>query len=595
MSEHDPRDLVIVALSGVQRFITESRTTADAANASAITARLATEAALLLEEEGAELVIPFKADPSAASSRIAALTTAGQGPLLARAAADRVRSTWRRWITDLFGEPRDVPGFPEVMWSVAPAEVGGYAERWHAAQTVLASRKRLRAFDYPERTGTRPCAVSPRWPSEKAAPPGVPRHELASELSAAVWLKRRWHTMASSRSSPGTGLSPASPPSPESSPSKGFPSTASIASTPFRAQVLEHWSTPEVRDLVSELRKAARDVMGEERFRALEGAVPRLRRAKADPLEEWFVRGSGWWVIPETWNLDALAYEYATPDRPIDTNAVKRGLRAAEKLTEVIGAKPNPYYAVLAADLDGLGKRLSEFSEMPKHREISQRLRDLSQQHRRQIEQEHSGVTVYSGGDDLLAFLPAATALEAAQACRKAVGKNPTTLSTAVLFVHQGSPLHVAIARSRELLAEAKKVRGKNAVAVGYIAGSGAHSSTVRPWESEWVEDAVKELRVFKSRPGAPAEADGEGELSPRLINDLYSERAALAELATGSSRVRGVYMAEVTRLVLRHGGTEEQAQSLMRLGQSEHTEKSYAPVPLAAAQVALFLRRQTW
>src|SRR5699024_3614130 len=73
LSEHDPRDLVVIALAGVQRYITESRTTADAANASDIMARLAAEAATQLKDDGAELVIPSKVDPATAPNRIVAL------------------------------------------------------------------------------------------------------------------------------------------------------------------------------------------------------------------------------------------------------------------------------------------------------------------------------------------------------------------------------------------------------------------------------------------------------------------------------------------------------------------------------------------
>lgn len=578
MSEPDPSDLVVIALSGVQKFITESRTTADAANASDIMALLATAAANRLAEGGAELVIPAEAHPSSAPNRIVALTAGGKGEGLAAAAADRVRSEWREWTSLLFDEPRDVPGFPEVMWSVAPASTGGYAEQWKIAQTALAARKRLRAFDYPERTGTRPCAVSPRWPSEKSPPSGVPRHERGSELSAAVWLKRRWH---------------ATPRLP-STHSRGFPSTASIASTPFRDRVLDAWAAPGVSDRVAELRTAARKVMGESRFRALEGAVPCLDRAGLDELQQWFVRGAGWWVTPETWNIDTLTHEYGTPGDPVDAAAVRQGREAAEELAEAIGADANPYYAVLAADLDGLGKHLSAAPVTHQgHQRISLRLGDLSKAHRSRVHEDHSGVTVYSGGDDLMAFLPAATALEAAQACRAEVEEDPTTLSCAVIFAHQGSPLHTAIARSRELLAEAKKVPNKNAVAVGYITGSGSRSHTVRPWSSDWVEDALGTLRTFKPRTDGAAPAPGDSGLSPRLINDLYAERAALADLA--ESPHKKTYEAEVTRLVLRHGGSRQQARNLVNLGRSEHSETSHAPVPLAAARVAVFLRRQAW
>ncbi|MFW6638521.1 type III-B CRISPR-associated protein Cas10/Cmr2 [Nocardiopsis algeriensis] len=581
-------DLVVIALSGVQRYIEESRTTADAANASDIVARLAVEAAALLKrDDGTELVIPSEADPDAAPNRIVALAPAGRGVELARASAEVMRARWREWSALLFGEVRDTPGFPEIMWSVSPASDDGYARQWTEAQTTLAARKRLRAFDYPERTGTRPCAVSPRWPSEKSAPRGTPRHERRSELSAAVWLKRRWHTLSPSRKD-GTDTR-----------SKGFPSTVSIASAPFRAEVLRRWDAPGVRDLVVELRSTAREVMGEERSRMLESAVPALdRQVGGDELRQWFVHGAGWWVVPGTWNAETLTHEYRVtehqgePAAPVDPRTAARGKHAAEALAEAVGHRANPYYAVLTADLDGLGEHLSaDPLTHGRHQQVSRRLAKLSRAHRRSIQEGHSGVAVYSGGDDLMAFLPAATALEAAQACRKEVGDDPTTLSCAVVFAHQGFPLHEAISRARELLQEAKEVPHKNAVAVGYITGSGARSHTVRPWSSDWVDDALGTLRTFKPRAGE-APRSGEG-LSPRLINDLYSERTALARLADGAHN--NIYEGEVTRLVRRHGGSEQDARHLLNLGRSEHGGQAHAPVPLAASRVAVFLRRQAW
>ena len=578
MSEPDPRDLVVIALSGVQKFIIESHSTADAANASDIMARLASEAAAQLVGDGAELIIPAEPDPSAAPNRIVALAVEGHGADLARAAADRVRSQWRTYTARLFGRPRDVAGFPEIMWAVAPASVGDYAQQWKTAHTALAARKRLRAFDYPERTGTRPCSISPRWPSEQSPPPGVPPHERGSELSAAVWLKRRWHATPALRPTR----------------SRSFPSTASIASAPFRSRVLDAWTAPGVRDLVAELSTAARDVMGEDRFRVLEGAVPCLDRADREELQRWFVRGAGWWVTPDTWNTDTLTHEYGTLESPVDTDAVRRGRQAAEELARTVGANVNPYYAVLSADLDGLGAHLSEPPvTRTGHQSISRRLKTLSQAHRDRIQSDHSGVVVYSGGDDLLAFLPAATALEAAQTCREETDGDPTTLSCAVVFAHQGLPLHTVIARSRELLAAAKEVPNKNAVAVGYITHSGARSHTVRPWSSDWVADALGSLRAFKPRTAGAASTTGDNGLSPRLVNDLHAERESLADLAR--SPYKKTYEAEVTRLVLRHGGNAQQARSLMNLGRSEHSGDSHTPVPLAAAQVAVFLRRQAW
>ena len=59
-------DLVVVTLSGVQRFISESRATSDLSSTGEIVAPLASEAAIVYQNAGAEIVFPA-VDPSSAA------------------------------------------------------------------------------------------------------------------------------------------------------------------------------------------------------------------------------------------------------------------------------------------------------------------------------------------------------------------------------------------------------------------------------------------------------------------------------------------------------------------------------------------------
>ena len=58
-----PRDLLVVALSGVQQFISESRSTVDLAASSAIMAELAVTAADAFRRSGVELIFPAPDGP----------------------------------------------------------------------------------------------------------------------------------------------------------------------------------------------------------------------------------------------------------------------------------------------------------------------------------------------------------------------------------------------------------------------------------------------------------------------------------------------------------------------------------------------------
>ncbi|MFC9938316.1 type III-B CRISPR-associated protein Cas10/Cmr2 [Nocardiopsis alba] len=571
MSAPRPGDLVAISLSGVQVFITESRTTADAANASDIVGRLASLVAARFTDE--ELVIPYRARVAAAPNRIVALVEPGTGAERASGAVAAARQTWQSWVERLFSSARETPGFPDLMWAVAPAS-GDYTAQWEQVHTALSARKRLRGFDFPEAVDVGPCSLAPRWAAERRAPQGVPAHEQDQALSAAGWVKRRWHAH------------PALP----SSSTTGFASTSSIASTPYRIGVLRAWDLPDVRQNAVALHDAVRAVMGPGRFRFREAPVPAVQLHRRDAeIARWWEDGAGPWVWPEAWQEERLTREYGVGGHRVDPAAVRRGRAAATALRESLEVEPNPYYAVLVADLDSLGKVLSAAPVDPtRHRALSQRLGELARKQRREVE-EGQGVAVYAGGDDLLAFTPASTALEIAAACRDQAGADPTTLSCAVLFVHHIGSLRQAILQAQELLAAAKSTPGKNAVAVGYLTGSGSRATTVRPWEAHPVGDALQALRTFR-----PVDAlHTAGGLSPRLLNDLYRERWALADLA---SIDRGrVYAKEVARLVVRHGGTEEDARILVGLGACEHAKPEWDPVPLEAAKVAVFLRRQTW
>jgi len=82
-----------------------------------------------------------------------------------------------------------------------------------------------------------------------------------------------------------------------------------------------------------------------------------------------------------------------------------------ELLTEALlgliatAGEPKPYLAVLAADGDRMGQALSRLTSADEHRAFSQRL-SLFAGEARKIVHEHQGVLVYSGGDDVLAFVP---------------------------------------------------------------------------------------------------------------------------------------------------------------------------------------------
>lgn len=570
MSEHDSRDLVVIALAGVQRYITESRTTADLRSASEIVAHLAATAVThLIRPHKAQIVFPAPVEEGTHGTddgmpnRVVALLPAGTGPTAARETTSHLKNTWKDWVDEVFGRTvHEVPGWPVVQWVSVPAGTGSYEEAWTLAQRSLAERKNTRNFYQPGDTPGGLCMLSPRWRAvdKKNLPRNTPKHLRREQLAVANWVKRMWrHTSTGSRGS--------------------FPSTNAIASLPYRRAVLTIWDTaPGIDGLVRELRQSAK-ALGPDPIE--ETDTPGLPKTPAGPEANW-LRGRGSrWIFPESWHVDALSREFTdTADEaeakradPEFVDAVRSGGKAAQALAELMGDQgvppPSPHLAVLVHDLDSMGlflsgrptpsgKILDVVSEST-HANISQVLSDAARDQRTTLE-KLGGTVVYAGGDDLLALVPAVFAMEAAQACHDAVPDPLPTASTGLLFFHHGSSLRQALAGAQELLEEAKTLRHKNGLGVGFIRSSGSHAECVLPWKEEPRDGVpgpqgspVDALELFVPNAHHPR-----ARLSPRLLSDLLTEQV---HLDGGGEQVQGefevlpywVARAEMQRLVHRH------------------------------------------
>ena len=624
------RDLVVVALPGVQRFIAEARSTSDVAAASDIYVALASQAIFALSDEtGAELVLPASAaaageaagTPGAGQgsepgmpNRVVALFPAGTGSAAARRASEAVQAAWRGWVGQVFRPAEDAsapgtPGFPCVQWVCVPPDPAGYAAQWHQAQRLLTARRRVRDFAaVPEQDWRRRvlCSLAPRWPAEFEPPPHVPKREQRVPLSAVGWVKRRWRYLPGHEG-------------------EGFPSTASIASAPYRRAVIEHLGEAEVRRAVEDLAAAEREVRRALDIRGSETQVPGLPPPDGEAAR-WLARSGGPWVYPERWRRQALAREVAA-DRDTQANlergitaATDAGYEAAKRLgaamdslrrragAEVVKLPPlASYLAVIVQDLDNMGRFLGGGADdaagtrvdvsPSEHERVSRELMRVAADQRAELRAGALlGVPVYAGGDDLLAFTPAATALKAAEACHGLIPASLPPASTAVLYFHYHASIQQAMREARDLLERAKhQVRGKHALAVGYLRRSGVSAVSIQPW----VADSSSSAELF-----GIFGRDAEHRLSPRLVADLERDAGELADLAA----VRhGPYRAELTRLVRRHtqgdapGGTRESAgriaAALAWLGEHEHAPREpgqpAAGRPQAAARVGVFLRQE--
>lgn len=225
------------------------------------------------------------------------------------------------------------------------------------------------------------------------------------------------------------------------------------------------------------------------------------------------------------------------------------------------------------------------------HTDVSARLARTAARQRKAV-QKVGGVVVYAGGDDLLALVPAASALEATRACRKAGDPYLPHASNGLMFFHHGASLRQALAGAQELLEKAKELANKNGLGVGFVRSSGSHASCVLPWREEAGEGTpevadspVEALELFVTSKNHPR-----ARLSPRLLSDLLAERFHLdggGQDALGGFDVLPyrVAHAEMRRLVLRHTslvpappGSDHREREDAVLSPDDGTEHETAP-----------------
>jgi CRISPR-associated protein Cmr2 len=158
-------------------------------------------------------------------------------------------------------------------------------------------------------------------------------------------------------------------------------------------------------------------------------------------------------------------------------------------------SKLSPYYALLAADGDNMGKTIDAQKDPLTHQKLSQALSRFAQAVPA-IVSKHKGVGVYAGGDDILAYLPLHTVLDCAKELEekfKEAMKQFTssgeegidispTLSTGIVVAHHLTPLSDTLDLARKAEREAKKVAGKNALAITVSKRGGVDRTISGKW-----------------------------------------------------------------------------------------------------------------
>lgn len=489
LMRHEPAGTHVLAWSfglggGVQQFIASARKGRDLWFGSWLMSEVARAAAIALTDHGVTLLVPspdsgLDRPDRGVPNRIVALVPNGAEPA-AQVAETAARAFLRNFATLAFA---DLPGAvfdePEAMsqvddlLSVAWASVvctGDEPADRARASALLAARKSARQFSAPS-----------------FASPGVEKSSLDGEREAVTRkgaglqlglthderlcgvgvLKRLGHRAAPQGT---TGARVASV------------STFAVAS----------WLRPALTGGRRE------DVEGALfRFReAVERDIPEVKKSRSQTpeavlgrLDAHLLYANRLHEFVETRRLSALRLAQHGHFKRLCRDL---GAIAGEPLTQ----DPNPYYAILVADGDRMGRAMAGLQHEGVQA-VSRALAGFAQAVRDDFAARASdlqGHCVYAGGDDVLAFVPVDVALKRARDINELFGQamakvdwgdqNAPTLSVGIGVAHHLTPLRDALDGARDAEATAKEQGGRDAWAIRLMVRSGSATMVFGHWDA---------------------------------------------------------------------------------------------------------------
>lgn len=558
--------VLALALGPVQEFIAAARKARDLWAGSQMLSDCSGAAAwALLAGGGTELVFPHPDDLARGASvvnKIVAIVKDGGDPRTlaeaARAAARGVLTSRQADAWTMVGAKgatgvvvkslltEQVGGFLEFYAAWYPFEGDGEYERARAeADRLLAGRKALRDFAPPPATasasGRQKSALDPSRESVLEVPARYhPEYEARVGRLARLQIRPTEFLDGVSLVKRTARL-------------QQFVSVSRVAVDPFVRRLAR--DRPEdlqaLRDLAEQLAKARDE---ETPVQRLHGNQTQLSHFEAFPYDTQLFYDA---EPPE---------EFEPGDEATKAQEFQRLVRDLRGPKGIAIGEISPYFALLVADGDRMGAAISALKRPEEHAALSQALSGFAAAVEA-VTAEHSGALIYSGGDDVLAFLPLDTALNCADDLRRefaqALGdlklenpprdvklENPPTLSVGVSIGHFGTALDRLLEWGRGAEKLAKTQRNALAVTLHTRSSGEAGVGTVASW-SELPVEARWEHWVTAYREDAVP------------VGFAYKLRVLAREVAgdKGQHVTAGLITAEVWRLLRksrRRRGTEK-------------------------------------
>lgn len=385
--------------------------------------------------------------------------TRGRGPL-AKYLSDEDRNRAAAQVRDAF----------QVAWvAVEYADEAGEGRAIEEAERWLAARKNTRTWDPPT-----------AW-AQQMRPKSSMDGRLESVIDERFYraVKADRELLSSVRLHPterlsGLDLMKRYGGSSPGKPDPTFLSTTHVAATPWMMQVHDRagveaaWTG--LKDAINQVVRGGR-------------AEKVHQRPSCSPCS-W---DAGCFVKTEGQILYPGRLKDALEEEGVDDAGIEHAQRALRDLYRAAGSAPSPYYAVLQADGDRMGKFISLLHSETERRTFSEVLLELVAQVRARVEgAEGRGSLIYSGGDDVLALLPLDTAVETAQALATTFhaklaetfpqyGDRVPTLSAGLAIAHAVDPLAGTLSLARQAEASAKESRNALAITMDRRSGAPTH------------------------------------------------------------------------------------------------------------------------
>ena len=504
-----PDYLFVLGIGPVQGFIASARRTRDLWMGSHLLSEISKAAAREINKKNGKLIFPalidekqnlhkdrldasYKPDAFNVANIVRAILTVSDPEELTKLNNDIQTAACNEWKTRYADKARKafdkIPGaIEDDIWKAQVKDViefyaawvplnGDYDTAQKRVMRIFGSRKALRNFD------PSPATDDKKWQVDKSSLDGSresvlnPLARFPRDLALRMRLGQNEHLCAVGVTKRVGGDDRAQP----------FPSVVRVALDPWIRGIVSS-GNEDANDL---LRQIAVQCDTTNSFSSGTGERNGKKFYKDFPFDGQVLFKS---------RLEELKTDPMTDDEDLKkiTNIGKLAdrLRSSKSVRGTFG-DPNPYYAILVADGDRMGKVISHIKTPERHQLFSAQLAKFAGEARTIVENDtHHGVMVFAGGEDILAFLPVDTCIAAARAlhekfCELLQGKNftddegkPATLSVGIAIGHSKDPLEDILQYGHDAERDAKDP-DRNGLAIHYHARNGGDPITVR---EQWI------------------------------------------------------------------------------------------------------------